>query len=190
MGAAHDRRLCAATPGGTVSRSLLCVLLLALVTLAGCGLHDPYAQRREPPAAVPPAAAAPSVEGVVASAAEGRATDALARFATTWVNWSGASLARQRAELLTLAAGPLRDELRTDAAEVTRARLQEVSNAYSRGRFVGAIPQAGRATIVITYEEVAALGGQAQAAYHVYLARTARTPNGLRITQWEPVTDS
>jgi hypothetical protein len=113
----------------------------------------------------------------------------LAQYATEWVNWSGAALDRQRAALLTLAAGALAGELRKDAAEATRARLLQVSNAYSRGRYVGAIPQAGQAALVLTYEEVAALGGQPQAAYHVYLARTARTAQGWRVMQWQPLSD-
>jgi hypothetical protein len=166
-----------------------CWFLLASVILTGCGLRDPYAQRRTPPAAVPPAAAALPVEGMAARRAAGSTTDVLARFATTWVNWSGASLDRGRTELLALAAGPLAAQLRADAAQAVRSRLQEVSNAYSRGRYVGLIPQATAGAIVVTYEEVAPLGRQPQSAYHVYLARTARTANGLRVTEWQPASD-
>jgi hypothetical protein len=165
------------------------LLLSAPVILAGCGLRDPYAQQSERRAPTPSAAAPAAPPAVPLNGPAGSATDVLARYATAWVNWTGASLDRQREGLLTLAAGPLEDELRKDAAEATRTRLQEVSNAYSRGRYVGAIPQAGETTIVVTYEEVAALGGQAQGAYHVYLARTARTAKGWRVTQWQPVTD-
>jgi hypothetical protein len=157
--------------------------------LTGCGLRDPYAQQSERRAATSPAGAPAMPAAVPLNGSAGSATGVLARYATTWVNWSGASLDRQRAGLLTLAAGPLEDELRRDAAEATKTRLQLVSNAYSRGRYVGAIPQAGQAAIVVTYEEVAPLGGQAQAAYHVYLARTAPTAHGWRVTQWQPVTD-
>jgi hypothetical protein len=117
------------------------------------------------------------------------ATGLLARYAAAWVNWSAPRLSHQRAALVTLAAGPLAGELRQDAAQAARSRLQEVSNAYSRGRYVGLIPEASGGAIVVTYEEVAPLGGSAQAAYHVYLARTARTPDGLRVTQWQPATD-
>ena len=168
---------------------MYCLLLSAPVILAGCGLRDPYAQQSVRPAAAPSVAAPAAPAAVQLNGPAGSPTDVLARYATAWVNWSAASLERQRAGLLTLAAGPLEDELRKDAAEATRTQLQEVSNAYSRGRYVGAIPQAGETTIVVTYEEVAALGGQAQAAYHVYLARTARTAKGWRVTQWQPVTD-
>jgi hypothetical protein len=159
------------------------------VSLTGCGLRDPYAQRRNPPAAVLPAVAVLPADGATATRAAGGATDVVARFATTWVNWSGASLARERTELLTLATGSLAAELRTDAAQATRSRLQEVTGAYSRGRFVGVITQAAGSAIVVTYEEAAPLGGHAQAAYHVYLARAARTSDKWRVTQWQPASD-
>jgi hypothetical protein len=71
-----------------------------------------------------------------------------------------------------------------------KTRLQEVSRAYSRGRYVGVIRgERGRA-IVVTYEAVAPLGGSAQGAYHVYLARTEPTAHGWRVTEWQPATDS
>ena len=117
------------------------------------------------------------------------ATGLLAQYASAWVNWSAPTLSHQRATLVALAAGPLAVELRQDAAQAARSRLQEVSNAYSRGRYVGLIREAAGGAVVVTYEEVAPLGGSAQTAYHVYLARTARTPNGLRVTQWQPATD-
>jgi hypothetical protein len=159
------------------------------VVLTGCGLHDPYAQQSERPTPTSSAAGPAAVTAVPLTGPARSATEVLARYATAWVNWTGASLDRQRAGLLTLAAEPLEDELHKDAAEATKTRLQEASNAYSRGRYVGAIPQAGQGAIVITYEEVAPLGGSAQAGYHVYLARTARTAHGWRVTQWQPVTD-
>jgi hypothetical protein len=172
-----------------VTRRLYCLLLSAPLILTGCGLRDPYAQQSERPAPTSSAAGRAAAVAVPLNGPAGSATDVLAQYATAWVNWSGASLDRQRAGLLTLATGPLAGELRKDAAEATKTRLQQVSNAYSRGRYVGAIPQAGRAAIVVTYEEVAPLGGQAQAAYHVYLARTAPMAHGWRVTQWQPVTD-
>jgi hypothetical protein len=69
-------------------------------------------------------------------------------------------------------------------------RLQEVSQAYSHGSYAGVIAQRGGRVIVVTYEQAAAAGGQAQAAYHVYLARTEHTPQGWRLTEWQPATDS
>jgi hypothetical protein len=158
-------------------------MLSAPVLLGGCGLHDPYAQVPKPAAAPVPAPHAP------AAATGAGASGVLARYATEWVNWSGAALDRQRTALLTLAAGALAGELRRDAAEAAKTQLQELSNAFSRGRYVGAIPQAGQAALVITYEEVAPLGGQPQAAYHIYLAHTARTAHGWRVTQWQPLSD-
>ncbi len=91
---------------------------------------------------------------------------------------------------MALATGQLADELRQDAAQAVKTQLQEVSQAYSRGRYVGVIPGQGGRAIVVTYEEVALLGGQAQGAYHVYLARTEHTALGWRVTEWQPATDS
>jgi hypothetical protein len=172
-----------------VTRRLYCLLLSVTLILTGCGLRDPYAQQPERRAATPSAAAPTAPPAVPLNAPAGSATDALARYATAWVNWSAATLSRQRETLMALAAGPLAVELRQDAAQAARSRLQEVSNAYSRGRYVGLIPEASGGAIVVTYEEVAPLGGSAQAAYHVYVARTAKSPNGLRVTQWQPATD-
>jgi hypothetical protein len=161
-------------------------MLAAPVLLGGCGLHDPYAQGSRPPAPVPAVAPAPQAPATPPGAG---ASGVLARYATVWVNWSGAALDRQRAALLTLVAGALAGELRRDTAEAAKTQLLQVSNAYSRGRYVGAIPQAGQEALVVTFEEVAPLGGEAQAAYHLYLAHTARTAQGWRVTQWQPLTD-
>jgi predicted small lipoprotein YifL len=166
------------------------MLLVATVALGGCGLRDPYSL---PPQERP---AAPRSETAQTRLPEGTpdrassATSVLARYATAWVNWSGATLPSERARLLALATGQLADQLRQDAAQAVKTRLQEVSQAYSRGRYVGVIRgERGRA-IVVTHEEVAPLGGSAQGAYHVYRARTERTPQGWRVSEWQPATDS
>ena len=114
----------------------------------------------------------------------------IARYANVWVNWSATTLPRERAELLALATGQLAEELRRDAAQAVRNHLQEVSQAYSRGRYVGVIRQSNRHAIVVTYEEVAPVGSQAQGAYHVYLAQAEHTTKGWRLTEWQPATDS
>jgi hypothetical protein len=169
-----------------------CALLALLVTvaLAGCGLPDPYSQQlQKRPASVPSEAARPPVvEGEPARATS--ATGVLARYATAWVNWSAATLPGERSALLALSIGQLAQQLSRDTAQAVKKRLQEVSNAYSRGRYVGVIREAGGRAVVITYEEVAPVGGQAQGAYHVYLARTERTARGWRVAEWQPATDS
>jgi hypothetical protein len=114
----------------------------------------------------------------------------LARYADAWVNWSARTLPHERAALLALATGQLAEQLRQDAAQAVKTELQEVSQAYSRGRYIGVIRQEGGRAIVVTYEEAAPLGGQAQGAYHVYLAHTERTTLGWRVTEWQPATDS
>ena len=166
------------------------MLVAAVIALAGCGLRDPYSQQ---PQKGPAAAGAQSAQTPAPARAlkpTNSATGVLAGYADAWVNWSAATLPHERAALLALATGQLADQLRQDAAQAVKTQLQEVSQAYSRGRYVGVIQEDGGRAIVITYEEVAPLGGQAQAAYHVYLARTEHTTYGWRLAEWQPATDS
>src|SRR6202035_736452 len=114
----------------------------------------------------------------------------VAHYATVWVNWSATTLFREHAELLTLATGTLAVELHREAAQAVKTRLQEVSQSYSRGRYIGAIASQRGQVIVVTYEEVAPLGRQAQGAYHLYLARTEHTTGGLKLSEWQPATDN
>lgn len=172
-----------------MTKRTLPMLLAAAVGLGGCGLRDPYAQQqRRPVAARAQIAAAPVPEAALKPA--DKATSVLARFADAWVNWSAATLPHERALLLAMATGGLAEQLRQDAAQTVKTQLQEVSQAYSRGRYVGVIQRQGGLSIVVTYEDVALVGGQAQGAYHVYLARTEHTTYGWRVREWQPATDS
>jgi hypothetical protein len=162
-------------------------LIVAGVVLAGCGLRDPYSEQKTT-AARGRVVQAPVPASTLATTTGAEAL--LARYATTWVNWSATTLVRQRAALLSLATGALADELRQDAAQAVKTQLQEVSRAYSRGSYVGVIRETAGRAIVVTYEEVATLGGAAQGAYHVYLVRTERTAQGWRVSEWQPATDS
>ncbi len=172
-----------------MSRRMLPLLLAAVICLAGCGLRDPYSpQPPKRPGAGAQSAQAPAPQGALEPTTG--VTTLLARYAEAWVNWSPATLPHQRTALLALATGQLADQLRKQAAEAVKTQLQEVSRSYSRGRYVGLITQQGQAAIVVTYEEVAPLGGQAQGTYQVYLARTAHTTQGWRVSEWQPATDS
>ena len=172
-----------------MSKRALPMLVAAVIALAGCGLRDPYSQQpQKRPAAGAQSAQAPAPEG--ARKSTNSATSVLARYADVWVNWSAATLPHERAAVLALATGRLAEQLRQQAAQAVKTQLQEVSQAYSRGRYVGLITQQGEVAIVVTYEEVAPLGGQAQGGYHVYLARTEHTPLGWRVSEWQPATDS
>ncbi len=165
------------------------MVLVASVALGGCGLRDPYSPQPHKHAAdhgqgtQEPLPAPTPTPGTTATAV-------LAAYATAWVNWSATTLARERAGLLALATGQLARELRQDAAQAVRTQLQIVSNAYSRGRYVGVIREPDGRAIVVTYEEVASVGGSTQGAYHVYLAHTERTARGWRVSEWQPATDS
>jgi hypothetical protein len=176
-----------------MTRRTLPLLLILVVgsVFTGCGLGDPYSQQSHTGAARTPGAAAQTRPlARQSSSGAGSARSAIARYATIWVNWTAATLPRQRAGLLALATGPLADELRQEAGEAVKARLQEVSQAYSGGRYVGVIPQRDGRAVVVTYEEAAPVGGQAQGAYHVYLTRTERTGKQWRLSEWQPATDS
>jgi hypothetical protein len=171
-----------------MNRYLLPLLFATILALAGCGLHDPYSRR--PQGAGAPRVAGPgSTVGGMFGRTEDGARGVLARYASAWVNWSAATLPRQRGLLSALAGGQLARELRNDAAQAARNKLQEVSRAYSRGRYVGVISEPHGEAIVLTYEEVALLGGRAQGAYHVYLARVASTAHGWRVTRWQPASE-
>ena len=172
-----------------MSKRTLPLLLAAVIPLAGCGLRDPYSQQpQKRPAAGAQNAPAPVPDEVLKPT--NSAASVLARYADAWVNWSAATLAHERAALLALATGQLAQQLRQQVAQAVETQLQEVSQAYSRGRYVGVIAAQGGRAIVVTYEEVALLGGQAQGAYHVYLARTEDTQLGWRVSEWQPATDS
>jgi hypothetical protein len=173
-----------------VSRRTLPLLLAAAIPLGGCGLRDPYSQQpqKRPAAGGVQSAQTPVPERALDSTTS--AASVLDSYAEAWVNWSAATLAHDRAGLLALATGRLAEQLRQDAAQAVKTQLQEVSRSYSRGRYVGVIPEQGEATIVVTYEEVAPLGGQAQGSYQVYLARTKHTTSGWRVSEWQPATDS
>jgi hypothetical protein len=172
-----------------MSRRTLPLLLAAAIPLGGCGLRDPYSQQPQNPlVAGDRSAQAPAPQVARKPATSGGSV--LARYAKVWVNWSAATLAHEQAALLALAAGRLAQQLRQDAAQAVKTQLQEVSRSYSRGRYIGVIREAGGRAIVVTYEEVALLGGQAQGSYQVYLARTEQTTHGWRVTEWQPATDS
>jgi hypothetical protein len=172
-----------------MSKRTVPMLVAAVIALTGCGLRDPYSQQpHKRPAAAAQSALAPVPDEAIKPT--NSATSVLARYADAWVNWSAATLPHERAALLALATGQLADQLRQDAAQASKTQLQEVSQAHSRGRYVGVIQENGGQTLVVTYEEVAPVGGQAQGAYHVYLAHTAHTTHGWRVTEWQPATDS
>lgn len=174
-----------------MTRRTLPLLLAASIILTGCGLRDPYSQpwqKGTVGVSGAPALTRPSQQQLLPQA--NSTTSVIVHYTTLWVNWTAATLPRERAGLLALATGQLGDELRQEAAQAVKTRLQEVSQAYSRGGYVGVIGQHGGRVIVVTYEEVALVGGQAQGAYHVYLARTERTAQGWRLSEWQPATDS
>jgi len=171
-----------------MSKRTLPMLVAAAVGLTGCGLRDPYSQHAKRPATGAQSAPKPVTEQALRPSAS--PTGVLARYADAWVNWSATTLAHERAGLLALATGQLADQLRQQAAQAVETQLQEVSHAYSRGRYIGVIREGAGRAIVVTFEEVALVGGQAQGAYHVYLARTEHTTHGWRVTEWQPATDS
>lgn len=172
-----------------MSKGTLPILLAVVIALAGCGLRDPYSQRpQKRPAASDRSAQAPAPQVAPKPATSGASV--LASYAEVWVNWSAATLPHERAALLALATGRLAQQLRQDAAQAVKTQLQEVSRSYSRGRYIGVIREADGHAIVVTYEEVAPLGGQAQGSYQVYLARTKHTTGGWRVSEWQPATDS
>lgn len=165
--------------------ALILAVLLVSIVLAGCGIRDPYTQPPRTRPTAPPVTAGTTAKGRVA----GSARQVIAWYAAAWVNWSAATLPSQRRVLRRLATGQLAVQLRRDAAQALRTRLEEVSGAYSRGRLVGVIAQAGGRSVVVTFEQAASQGGPAQSAYHVYLARTRHTTHGWKVIEWQPASE-
>jgi hypothetical protein len=192
MGTTHHYRIHTKTSPESMSIRTIPILLLVGATFTGCGLRDPYLQRSQKGAAQSKETKA-QVPGLLpphSFTLAKSATDAVARFTTVWVSWSATTLFQERVELSELATGQLKDELRREAAEVAKTRREEVSRFHSCGRYVGIIASHAGRLVVVTYEEVAPIGGRGQGAYHVYLARTEHTAQGWKLSEWQPATDN
>lgn len=151
--------------------------VLTAVELSGCGLHDPYPPH-EPTG--PPREVVQSGDGTSGPLSVVRA------FAHAWCTWDATTLAATRRALAEMAAGGLSEQLRSDARQATREALARVSHASSRGQLLGAISQANGRYVVVLNETASVDSGRAQRGYHVYLATTAHTGHGWRVTRWQP----
>jgi len=161
-----------------------------LATASGCGVADPYAGGLPGPAPTTagPASTAAGATAPEPGAASTRSRDAVVRrFAEAWSNWTAHDLAAQRRVLASLAVAPLATQLRRDAEQATRDDLERVSTASSTGRLVGVLPQRDGTLVVVTYETAKADGAvHGQPAYDVYVADGRQTPEGWRLSRWEP----
>lgn len=188
---------------------LLALLAAAELTLAGCGLTDPYAPRGQttwrpavtgpsPQAAAPqqnpgeppaPPPAAPAVQ--TPAQLQPTPQDAIAQFAGLYVNWSWRTLTAQQRQLARISVGAAR--LAEQQAAAASSRDSEISRArvYNRGQVITIAPDRTHPSewVVVTREQT---GGDSQydglqASYHVTIARVVQIPGrGYAISQWLP----
>lgn len=180
---------------------LLLVALIGISPLAaGCGLAGGI-ERRSRRASVAPAQANPGEsEGTVPAAAAdaappqrpaATAEQALAAFASLYINWTYRTLPAHETTLAAMAVGDARLAEREAAAQARRDSRIQQGGIYNRGTVVAVSPAAGGAPgeyVVVTREET---GGDQeyaglQAAFHVTLATVQAVPGGWAVVEWRP----
>lgn len=175
---------------------MLASLVLAAGACAGCtnpdagqltqGTATPSPQNRgEPQAPAPPS---PLAE----APAELRRTpqEALAAFASLYVNWNYQTLASEQRSLAAASVGPARLAEQQAAASSLADPTIKRGQLYNSGHVVSLAPDASRAGtwVIVTLERT---GGNSSyeglpAAYHVTLAQLQRVGSGYAVSQWLP----
>lgn len=156
-------------------------LLAAIVLCAGCGIGDPYEERRqaererELQAAGPgPAAATPQ--------------EAVRRVALAWGNWTAETVRQQLGRAIALTAGEASRQLEQQSAHLENGVL-EASEPLRSEATLEALNLRGtgerRRAVVVTKETVTGAGElQPVASYQVTLATVERGEQGWVISRW------
>jgi hypothetical protein len=181
--------------------------LAAIVTVAGCGITDPYTHanttRNPQPAAPaasgsaaaqnpgePPAPPPPRTQSQAPSAPTATPEQAIWQFALLYVNWTWRTLTPHLRQLAALSVGAARlAEQQAAAAEGHDGEIA-ATHVYNRGQIMSIAPsqtQSGE-WVIVTREQT---GGNAQydglqASWHVTLAQLVHVPGGYAISQWLP----
>jgi hypothetical protein len=120
-------------------------------------------------------------------------TGAVSAFATTYVNWTAATVAARLRGLSQASVGQARAVTARAAAEVASDRELHEGGLANDGTVESVAPEPGRpnAYVVVTRERTTAARGQAYRglapAWHVSLATVTRLPNGLWVLSgWQP----
>jgi hypothetical protein len=179
---------------------LLLVALIGIAPLAaGCGLAGGIERSSRRTSATPAQANPGESEGTVPAAAEAAppqrpaatAEQALAAFASLYINWTYRTLPAHETTLAAMAVGDARLAEREAAAQARRDSRIQQGGIYNRGTVVAVSPAAGGAPgeyVVVTREET---GGDQeyaglQAAFHVTLATVQAVPGGWAVVEWRP----
>ena len=184
----------------TATRAPAAVLLA--VTLAGCGLADPYQGRpAAPPAEAPTASPAPAASprsedgprapsprpsdgGALASTPQG----ALERFAWLYVNWQAKQLPERSQQLGALSVGQARAQAHALADRATALQRYQVTNAGAVAAIASGRGQEQGRWAVITNETTSGTGPYSglPGTSHVTWATVSRTQRGYVVTGWYP----
>jgi hypothetical protein len=190
-------------------------LALAL-TLAGCGLTDPYTSQHPATtststsaipttttATVPNADPAPERGGTIPNAAQaaqnnpaagaGRPTPqaALERYANLDINWSAKTVAGIQSQLAAISVGQARAQALQAAASYGRDGTLQASQVANTGTVVAIAPGQGPAAgwwVIVTRETTTGHGDYAGLPLtdHVTDAQVQHTHNGWVISSWSP----
>ncbi len=176
---------------------LLATTVLGL-TLAGCGLHDPYNHSlNEPAVTAAPTQRAPTTSvparsptpGAVAPPRSGAAA-ILYRYAQTYGDLTPATAARRQRTLAALATGALEQQLRASisrAAELAERALPPggSSAAVVESAEVGPVSGGRRRGVAILSQRLPTPGGApGPPLTTVYVAQLERTVSGWRVASF------
>lgn len=191
-------------------RLTLPVALLAAVTLAGCGLSNPYANRiashrgsrgattqtqnadpvPERGGTIPPAA---KQRQAVLDADAGEATPraALERYAQLYTNWTASTVVTAQRQLAAISVGSARAEAEQAAASYAHDTTLSASHVTNHGTVVGIATGHGAAVgnwVIVTRETTTGTGDYAglPPQLHITYARLTHTSRGWVVSSWSP----
>jgi predicted small lipoprotein YifL len=185
--------------------------LAIALTLAGCGLTDPYTSQHAKTTSTSTSTTskstnadpAPERGGTIPNAAQvaqnklvagaGTATPqaALERYANLDINWTARTLAGVQDHLSAISVGQARAQARQAAASYGRDRTLQSSQVANTGTVVAIAPGQGPAAgswVIVTRETTTGHGDYAglPPTDHVTDAQVQHTHNGWVISSWSP----
>jgi hypothetical protein len=188
--------------------------LLLGVTVTGCGLTNPYANRITDRAAtathttitrVTNADPAPERAGTISAAAHNEQTKflsgagsvtpelALARYAWTYINWTASTVAAAQARLARVSLDSARAQALQAEASYRRDTTLLRSHVVNRGTVIAVAAGQGSARgswVVVTRETTTGQGDYVglPAELHITYAQVTHTPAGWAVSSWRPQT--
>jgi hypothetical protein len=189
--------------------------LAVVLTLAGCGLSDPYTSQHPSTtstsmsaiptttATVPNADPAPERGGTIPNAAHAAQNKlaasaglptpqaALERYANIDINWTAHTVAGIQHELAAISVGQARAQALQAAASYGKDSTLQASQVANTGTVVAIAPGQGRAVglwVVVTRETTTGRRDYAglPPSDHVTNAQVEHTHNGFVVSAWSP----